>query len=66
MLCQSNVALSDWPLGDRREVDPKNEKIQGLLSAGYIVPLIPKTSRGGFVATYTGDDKPAPRPRKRK
>lgn len=41
MLCVSNAALPDWPLGDRREVDPKNERIAGLLRARLIVALVP-------------------------
>jgi hypothetical protein len=46
MLCQANVHLSDWPLGERREVDPKDEQVKGLLRAGFIVPLVmPRTPR---------------------
>lgn len=39
MLCVAKVNLSDWPEGQRREVDPANERTQGLLRAGYIAPL---------------------------
>lgn len=39
MLCVAKVNLSDWPEGDRRDVDPDNERIIGLLRGGYIAPL---------------------------
>lgn len=39
MLCVAKVNLSDWPEGQRRDVDPTNERTVGLLRAGYIVPL---------------------------
>jgi hypothetical protein len=39
MLCVAKVNLQDWPEGQRRDVDPNNERIQGLLVAGYIAPL---------------------------
>lgn len=39
MLCVAKVNLSDWPEGQRRDVDPTNERTEGLLRAGYIVPL---------------------------
>lgn len=39
MLCVAKVNLSDWPEGDRRDVDPENERIIGLLRGGYIAPL---------------------------
>jgi hypothetical protein len=40
MLCIANVNLPDWPLNDRRDVDPKDEQVKGYLRAGYIVPLV--------------------------
>lgn len=40
MLCVANVALSDWPVGQVRDVDPSSERIRGLLRAGYVVPLV--------------------------
>jgi hypothetical protein len=39
MLCVAKVNLSDWPEGHRRDVDPQNERIIGLLKGGYIAPL---------------------------
>ena len=36
MLCVARVNLSDWPEGQLRDVDPKHERIAGLLRAGYI------------------------------
>jgi hypothetical protein len=39
MLCVAKVNLSDWPEGTRRDIDPTNERNQGLLRVGYIVPL---------------------------
>lgn len=45
MLCVAKVNLSDWGEGQRREVDPTNERIMGLLRGGYIVPLaLPRRS----------------------
>lgn len=44
MLCESTVHMSEWPLGHRRDVDPRNERTQGLLRAGYIVPLVLRRS----------------------
>lgn len=40
MLCVAKVNLSDWPEGDRRDVDPASDRIVGLLRGGYIVPLV--------------------------
>lgn len=40
MLCEANVSLSDWPQGQRRDVDPTNERVKGLLRSGFIVPLM--------------------------
>lgn len=44
MLCITNVALSDWPVNEVRDVDPADERIKGLLRAHYIVPMIPARS----------------------
>lgn len=44
MLCKANVHLSDWPLDGLRDVDPKDETIKGLLRAGYIVPMMPRST----------------------
>lgn len=40
MLCKANVHLNDWPLDERRDVDPDDETIRGFLRIGYIVPLV--------------------------
>lgn len=40
MICEALVAMSDWPLGQRREVDPTHPKIIGLLRAQFITPMV--------------------------
>lgn len=40
MICEALVAMSDWPLGQRREVDPTHPKIVGLLRAQFITPMV--------------------------
>lgn len=63
MLCQANVALSDWPLGDRRDVDATNPKIQGLLRSGFIVPLVPAgLSRPAALQEEESPAEPAKKP----
>lgn len=42
MLCKAIVNLPDWPEGTLRDVDPKDEIIQGYLRAPFIVPMIRK------------------------
>lgn len=73
MMCVTNVALSDWPLGQARDVDPTHEKIQGLLAGGYIVPLVRRrppekpadaTVTPGGPDTPQDDPTPAPRTRR--
>lgn len=60
MLCVAKVNLSDWPEGDRRDVDPENERIIGLLRGGYIAPLrLPR--RPAEVASEAEPKKPARR-----
>lgn len=39
MLCKAEVNLPDWPEGQLRDVDPKDEKTQGLLRAAWITPM---------------------------
>lgn len=40
MLCKAQVNLPDWPEGSLRDVDPKDEIVQGYLRAGFAVPMI--------------------------
>jgi hypothetical protein len=69
MLCRAKVNLSDWPEGDARDVDPHNERIAGLLRAGYIVPLqLPRRAApasAGDVAEPEPDPRPARTAKKR-
>lgn len=61
MLCIANVHLNDWPMNDRRDVDPTDERIKGLLRAGYIVPLVLPRPRPTTV-TEQASIEPEPRP----
>lgn len=72
MLCVAKVNLSDWPEGHRRDVDPTNERIQGLLRGGYIVglriPRSPETAPAAPAPAGEGEEtgeapKAARRPR---
>lgn len=68
MLCVAKVSLADWPEGQRRDVDPSNERIIGLLRAGYIVglqlPRRPAAEEGfGPDTPLTPDGLPEKKPR---
>ena len=40
MICRAIVNMQDWPRNDVRDVDPKDEQVQGLLRGQYIVPVV--------------------------
>jgi len=61
MLCVAKVNLTDWPEGQRRDVDPANERTKGLLRAGYIVPLQLPRRPAAETETAKPDRTPAKR-----
>lgn len=63
MLCIARVALPDQALDEVRDVDPQEERIQGLLRAGFLVPMVRRAmpeAEKPVESTITFKVEPAP------
>lgn len=71
MLCIARVALPSQALDEVKDVDPTDEQVQGLLKAGFIVPMVRKAmpeAENPPESTITFKVEPAPdnKPRARR
>lgn len=50
MLCIARVALPSQALDEVKDVDPSDEQVQGLLKAGFLVPLVKRPAEAAAPA----------------